>query len=78
MKFDLIDLMAELDGIANMMHVLSIVASQEHKETIGFPTPDVMQGALFSVARQTERVANDLCELNNEIAAEELRKETDM
>ena len=69
MKFDLIDLMAELDGIANMMHILSIVASTSQEE-IGSPTPDLMQGALFAVARQVERVTHDLYGLDHETAKE--------
>ena len=69
MGLDRTDLLAELDGISSLMHILSITASTSQEE-IGSPTPDLMQGALFSVARQVERVTHDLYGLDHETAKE--------
>ena len=69
MELDMLNLEAELDGIANLMHILSIIASTSQEEIVS-PTPDLMQGALFAVARQVERINNDLYGLGHETSEE--------
>ena len=70
MKYDMTDLLAEYDGIGNLLCILSNVAGKDYEKYVGSPMPDTMQSALFAVARQVERVTNDLYELDHETAKE--------
>ena len=60
------NLVTELYSMGDLVHLLSLVASEEHADCLGSVEPEKMENALYAVSCYIKRVSRDLMEYDAE------------